>query len=210
METISDLAAIAPNLTFGAEHEFFNRQDGFEGLIGLYSLALLGNPQKMSVSLNDQAMGKGDIGMTDAFATDAQILRYNLKIREDDKNLFPPYYAAPIVRKEILAEHPELEDVLNTLAALINDEAMTELNYQIDVENRDATAAAAEFLQSKGLIYPAFIAFADLPLILVVRLTVYEERLQQAVQLACVSPPWQEVFPATGVFRYVSPLPFIS
>jgi osmoprotectant transport system substrate-binding protein len=152
VETISDLAAVASNLTFGAEHEFFNRQDGFDGLIDVYGLTFRGEPQKMNVALKYQAMGNGDIDVTDAFATDAQILQYNLKVLKDDKNFFPPYYAAPIIRNETLAAHPELEEVLNTLAGLIDDEAMTELNYQIDVENKDVAVVAKEFLQSKGLI----------------------------------------------------------
>lgn len=152
VETVSDLAAVASNLTFGAEHEFFNRQDGFDGLIDVYGLTFRGEPQKMNVALKYQAMGNGDIDVTDAFATDAQILQYNLKVLKDDKNFFPPYYAAPIIRNETLAAHPELEEVLNTLAGLIDDEAMTELNYQIDVENKDVAVVAKEFLESKGLI----------------------------------------------------------
>jgi len=90
--------------------------------------------------------------VTDAFATDSQIIQYNLKILKDDKNFFPPYYAAPIIRKEVLDKHPELENVLNLLAGLIDDAAMTELNYKIDVENQDITAVAKEFLKDNGLI----------------------------------------------------------
>ena len=152
LNTISDLAAVAPDLVFGAEHEFFNRQDGFEGLVDLYGLTFKGEPQKMNISLKYQAIGNGDMDVTDVFATDAQILRYNLKILEDDKNFFPPYYAAPIVRNETLAAHPELEEILNSLAGLINDDVMTQLNYQIDVENKDAAVVAKEFLESNGLI----------------------------------------------------------
>jgi glycine betaine/choline ABC-type transport system substrate-binding protein len=70
----------------------------------------------------------------------------------DDKGFFPPYYAAPIVRKDILEDHPELEEVLNQLAGLVDDPTMTELNYQVDVEGKDVEKAVREFLQSKGLL----------------------------------------------------------
>jgi osmoprotectant transport system substrate-binding protein len=90
--------------------------------------------------------------VTDVFATDGQIRQYDLKILEDDKNFFPPYYAAPIVRKDVLNAYPHLEDVLNMLAGNINDEVMTELNYKIDVEQQQIEKVAKEFLQSKGLI----------------------------------------------------------
>ena len=79
-------------------------------------------------------------------------MQYNLKILEDDKNFFPPYYAAPIIRNKTLEKHPELEGVLNLLAGLIDDEAMTQLNYQIDVENKEVADVAKAFLKSKALI----------------------------------------------------------
>lgn len=152
IETFSDLAAISENFVFGAEHEFFDRQDGFDGLVKAYGMKFMGEPKKMNVSLKYQAIGNGDIDVTDAFATDGQIIQYNLKILEDDKNFFPPYYASPIIRKEVLEKHPELEQILNSLAGLIDDETMTELNYKIDVENQDVKAVAKEFLQEKNLI----------------------------------------------------------
>lgn len=152
IETFSDLAAISENFVFGAEHEFFDRQDGFDGLVETYGMKFKGDPKKMNVSLKYQAIGNGEIDVTDAFATDGQIMQYNLKVLKDDKNFFPPYYAAPIIRKEALDKHPELEDVLNSLAGLIDDATMTELNYKIDVENKDIKAVATEFLKDKGLI----------------------------------------------------------
>ncbi len=152
VETYSDLAAIAGNLVFGAEHEFFNRQDGFDGLVALYGMTFKGEPLKMNVSLKYQAIGNGDMDVTDAFATDGPIRQYNLKVLTDDKGFFPPYYAAPIIRTETLTKYPELEGVLNSLAGQIDDAAMTELNYKIDVEGQSIEAVAKEFLTAKGLL----------------------------------------------------------
>ncbi|HWS30580.1 MAG TPA: glycine betaine ABC transporter substrate-binding protein [Clostridia bacterium] len=152
VETYSDLAAISENLVFGAEHEFFDRQDGYNELTELYGMVFKGDPQKMNVSLKYQAIGNGDIDVTDAFATDGQIMQYNLKILRDDKSFFPPYDAAPIIRSETLEKYPELEEILNALAGLIDDAAMTELNYKIDVEGQDVEDVAKEFLQANGLI----------------------------------------------------------
>lgn len=152
IETFSDLAAISENLVFGAEHEFFDRQDGFDGLVKTYGMKFKGEPKKMNVSLKYQAMGSGDIDVTDAFATDGQIKQYNLKVLKDDKNFFPPYYAAPIIRKEVLEKYPELEQILNSLEGLIDDETMMEMNYKIDVDNQDIKKVAEDFLREKGLI----------------------------------------------------------
>ena len=152
VETYSDLAAVAGELVFGAEHEFFNRQDGFDGLVALYGITFKGEPKKMNVSLKYQAIGSGDMDVTDAFATDGPIRQYNLKVLKDDKNFFPPYYAAPIIRTQTLEKYPELKDILNSLSGLLDDAAMTELNYKIDVEGQEAEAVAKEFLTAKGLL----------------------------------------------------------
>lgn len=152
VETFSDLAKVSENLVFGAEHEFFDRQDGYDGLVETYGLKFKGEPLKMQVALKYQAIGNGDMDVTDAFATDGPIQQYNLHVLKDDKGFFPPYYAAPIIREDTLEKYPELEDVLNSLAGLIDDATMTELNYKIDVEGQEVADVATEFLKSKGLI----------------------------------------------------------
>jgi len=152
VETYSDLAEISENLVFGAEHEFFDRQDGFDGLIEAYDMTFKGEPMKMNVALKYQAIGNGDMDVTDAFSTDGPIKQYNLKILIDDKNFFPPYYAAPIIRNETAEKYPELVDTLNKLAGLIDEAAMTELNYKVDVEGQDVDVVAKDFLKSIGLV----------------------------------------------------------
>lgn len=152
VNTFSDLVSISSNLVFGAEHEFFDRQDGYDGLVDEYSMTFKGEPKKMNVSLKYQAIGNGDMDVTDAFATDGAIKQYNLKVLIDDKGFFPPYYAAPIIKNATLEKYPELEGVLNMLANAIDDEAMTELNYKVDVDGEDIVKVVKEFLESKDLL----------------------------------------------------------
>lgn len=152
VETYRDLIPYAGELVFGAEHEFFDRQDGFDGLVEVYGLQFKGEPMKLNASLKYQAIGRGDMDVTDAFATDGPIKQYNLKILEDDLGFFPPYHAAPIVRKEVLDKHPELKTVLNMLGGKLDDATMTDLNYLVDVEGESVENVATEFLKSMNLI----------------------------------------------------------
>ncbi len=152
VKTFSDLAKISENLVFGAEHEFFDRQDGYDGLVLKYSMKFKGEPRKMNVSLKYQAIGNEDMDVTDAFSTDGAIKQYNLKVLTDDMGFFPPYYAAPIIKNATLEKHPELEDILNALANVIDDAAMTDLNYKVDVEGKDVAKVAKEFLNEKVLL----------------------------------------------------------
>jgi osmoprotectant transport system substrate-binding protein len=94
----------------------------------------------------------GDVDIIPAFTTDGRIERYNLKSTEDDKGFFPPYDAAPIIRQEVLKDHPEVEDTLNELAGQISEKEMSELNAKVDIDKKEPKDVAREFLISKGLI----------------------------------------------------------
>ena len=152
IQSVSDLATFSDQLTFGAEHEFFDRMDGFEGMVETYGLTFKGEPVKMDVSLKYQAMAEDRIQVTDAFTTDGQLITYKLKVLEDDKGFFPPYYAAPIVKNETLKAHPELEELLNKLSGKITDEAMQQMNYQAETEKKPMKDIAIEFLKEQNLI----------------------------------------------------------
>lgn len=152
VETCSDLVAISNELVFGAEHEFFgDREDGYEFLVKAYNYNFK-DAKQLETVLRYQAIGRGDIDVVDAFATDGQIKQYNLHVLQDDKNFFPPYYAAPVVNMKTLEKHPELAEVLNMLSGLLDDETMVDLNYQVDVEKKDYEDVAKQFLLDKGLI----------------------------------------------------------
>lgn len=93
LSTIGDLGPHAGKVVFGAEHEFFNRQDGYQGLIQTYGL-MFRDVAKMGVALKYQAIGEGRVQATDVFTTDSQILSYGLTLLKDDKAYFPPYFDA--------------------------------------------------------------------------------------------------------------------
>ncbi len=65
---------------------------------------------------------------------------------------FPPYYAAPVVRMQILEEHPGIDDALNKLTGLITDTAMSNMNFQVDNDGRKVSEVAREFLISFNLL----------------------------------------------------------
>ena len=106
----------------------------------------------MEPALRYTAIANGSIGVTDVYSTDSQIISNKLKVLEDDKKLFPPYQAAPLMRSESLEKYPELEKALNKLAGKITSDQMAEMNYEVDVEGRPARDVAREFLINEGLI----------------------------------------------------------
>jgi glycine betaine/choline ABC-type transport system substrate-binding protein len=57
----------------------------------------------------------------------------------------------PVIRKETVREHPEVEEAIAQLAGKISDEEMRRLNYAADGKHQDVKEVAREFLRSKGL-----------------------------------------------------------
>ena len=90
--------------------------------------------------------------MTDAYETDAMVLKSDLVRLEDDISFFPPYQAVNVVRNDVYERYPELEEVLKLLDGAITTDEMLEMNYQVDVEGMTAQEVAHNFLVSKGII----------------------------------------------------------
>lgn len=57
----------------------------------------------------------GESDVVDAFATDGLLKKFDLTVLEDDQQFFPPYYAVPVIRSDVLEQYPELEDLLSQL-----------------------------------------------------------------------------------------------
>jgi len=108
----------------------------------------------MDPGLMYRAITDGAVDVIDGFATDGRIPAYGLMVLKDDKEFFPPYYAAPLVRAETLKKHAELENMLNRLAGKFSDQSMQKLNYQVDEKGCKACNVAREFLEAQGLIAP--------------------------------------------------------
>jgi osmoprotectant transport system permease protein len=106
----------------------------------------------MQNSLIYKALNSGAVNVAEVYSTDSQIKQYNLTVLKDDKNLFPPYQAAPLMKESLLKKYPELKKILNKLSGKITDQEMIEMNYDVNVKQEDAAKVAERYLKSKGLI----------------------------------------------------------
>ena len=150
LKTISDLKKVEGQLKAGFTLEFNDREDGNKGLQKVYGLHL--QVSTMEPALRYQAIQSGDIQITDAYSTDAELARYDLVVLQDDKQLFPPYQGAPLMKEALLKKHPELEGILNQLAGKITAEQMSQMNNQVVVEGKSANQVARDFLTQEGMI----------------------------------------------------------
>ena len=151
VKKISDLKALAGGLVFGATIEFLARPDGVPGLTKHYDLKFK-DQKGMDPGLVYKAIAENQVDVISGFATDGRIPAFNLVVLDDDLKFFPPYFAAPVVRMDLLAKAPKVAEVLNRLAGKISDDAMAALNYTVDGKKQDAEAVAKDFLKSQGLV----------------------------------------------------------
>ena len=151
IKSYSDLSKVSDQLIFGAEYDFYEREDGMPGLKDTYGFTFK-DEVEMDIGLKYDAIGSGKVDVINAFSTDGLLLEYDLVVLEDDKYFFPSYYGATLVRNETLQKYPELKDVLEKLSVAISDQEMIRLNYLVDKENLDPKEVAKDYLVEKGLI----------------------------------------------------------
>lgn len=151
IRTYSDLARIAPGLTFGAEYDFFEREDGYDALCEAYGFSFK-QTMDLDIGLKYQAIGQKEIDVMNIFTTDGQLSDADVTVLVDDKQFYPSYLCGNVVRQEALSTYPELSGILLALEGQITDADMADMNYQVDTEGKDPKEVALAFLHEKGLL----------------------------------------------------------
>lgn len=132
----------------GFTAEFMERHDGYPGLKKHYDFSL--KTVELDPGLMYQALRRDKVDVIAGFSTDGRVEAYTLTILQDDRNYFPPYQAAPLVRKDVLQKYPAVRAALNRLKGRITNEIMSSLNYRVDYGKEDPEAVARDFLEKAG------------------------------------------------------------
>ncbi len=157
LSKVSDLVAVAPELTFGAESSFFAQEftDRYWQFIDFYQLNFA-SYSSIDINLKYTAISNGNFDVTEVYTTDGLNRKYDLVILEDDLGFFPEYNGVLVVREGLFDDYaeaaPNLEEVLEKLTGSLTNDAMTNMTYAVDVEEQNAADVAREYLVSKGLI----------------------------------------------------------
>ena len=146
LERISDLVG-RDDLVFAFSNEFLQRDDGWAGLRVAYGFAAA--PAGVDHGLAYQALARGRIDVTDAYATDGDIERYGLRVLADDRDFFPRYLAVPLARDDL---PPEAVAALEGLAGRLSEARMRALNARVSVDGLGFDEVARAFLVEEGLV----------------------------------------------------------
>ena len=133
----------------GLTPEFYGRKDGYLGLKSIYQLKL--NYVIISDAIMYKAIRDGDLDLISGYSTDGRIRAYHLMTLVDNRHIFPPYQAAPLISTQWIRHYPILKEIIQSLSGKINDSIMTELNFEVDFKKKDPNEVALEFLKRNHL-----------------------------------------------------------
>jgi len=153
LETLADLQENASELRFASYSEFQERSDGLPNIEDNYGEMNFEDVRivnDLTLRYRGIEQGESDVGV--GFTTDGQLASEELVVLEDEKNIWPFYYPAPVVRSDVLEENPEVEEILNSVSETLDAEVMRELNGAVDIEGEDPADVAQEHLEAEGLL----------------------------------------------------------
>jgi osmoprotectant transport system permease protein len=85
--------------------------------------------------------------VTDAYSTDGELQRYQLRILEDDLGYFPEYRAATLVKTRASAQ---LKEALAGLGNMLNESQVQALNAEVVLQGRSFAAVAGDFVRANA------------------------------------------------------------
>ncbi|MGH2489297.1 MAG: glycine betaine ABC transporter substrate-binding protein [Candidatus Limnocylindria bacterium] len=156
LETMSDIAPIADQFTWGLPAECPERELCGIGLKDVYGIDVAAIPVENLSACSTamaEALNAGAIQVARVCTTQPEIAQYNLVVLVDDKGLNPAQNLVPVVTQELAdAGGDLLESTLNSVSAELTTEQLIELNLLVTVELQDLEEVAHAWLEDRGLI----------------------------------------------------------
>ncbi|MBF6544072.1 glycine betaine ABC transporter substrate-binding protein [Nocardia brasiliensis] len=134
--------------------EFNVRQDGYPGMARKYDIDT-GKVRKQIVQdpIVYQAVADAkQCRFGSVAATDGRIPALDLVLLQDDRAFFPKYNAAVVMRASFADAHPQVATILEPISQRLTNEAITELNREVDVEGREPAEVARDWMVAEGFV----------------------------------------------------------
>jgi osmoprotectant transport system substrate-binding protein len=156
VETLSEVAAIAGDLTWGLPPECEGRPTCGAGLSDLYGIDV----DTIAVETIDpcspamaEALNTGAIDIGLLCSTQPEVVTYNLVVLEDDQHLQPADNMAPVLTQDLAdAGGDLLESTLNDISMALTTDDLTQLYYSVAVDAQDLADTAQAWLEDNGLL----------------------------------------------------------
>ncbi|MCB0407211.1 MAG: ABC transporter permease subunit [Bdellovibrionales bacterium] len=147
LETISDLVGQS-DLRAGFHFEFYNREDGWTNLAKTYGIKF-NDVKTLDQTLAYEGLARKKLDVISIYSTDGKVVKYDMKVLEDNKKFFPQYEAAYFTQSKL---PEEVKALIAKLSHKIDEEKMIQLNAEVDVDGKPYTEVARRFLIDEGFI----------------------------------------------------------
>lgn len=154
LSKVSDLTAVAKDLTFGGPPECPNREFCAIGLEKVYGITFKTfRPLDGGGPLTVVALEGKQIDVALLFTSDAVIAVKGFVLLEDDKKLQLSDNIVPILRKDVADKGgSDLRTRVNDVSKKLTTAELTELNKQVGVDKKDPKDVAKDWLKKQGLL----------------------------------------------------------
>jgi osmoprotectant transport system substrate-binding protein len=147
LRRISDLAPLAPRLSFGGPPECPQRLLCLSGLRSVYGLAFKRFAPMPSFSVTAAALQEEEIDTGMIVTTDGSLASGDLVLLDDDRHLQPAENVVPVVRDRIVAAYgAAMTRLLNEVTAQLTTKDLIELNRHAE-QGEQPEAVAAGWLR---------------------------------------------------------------
>ncbi|MBP1176355.1 osmoprotectant transport system substrate-binding protein [Paenibacillus sp. PvR133] len=147
--TITDLQKHVSKLRFASQGEVDQRADGIPALEKVYGKFNWKSSKVYDNSLKYEVLKNNEADVAPAYTTEGQLVNKDqFTLLKDDKQVWPPYNLAPVVRDNVLDTNPEIAEVINKVSAALDTETVTALNAKVDVDKKEYEDVAKEFYDS--------------------------------------------------------------
>jgi len=147
LQSLSDLAAHAPQLALASDYEFFSREE-WRSVERAYGLAFR-DRRTMDPALLYQAIAARQVDAVTAYSSDGRIEALGLVVLADPKGAIPPYDAVVLAGARLARESPDVVAAVASLDGAIDASRMRALNRMVDEQRLSAKAAAESFLKGR-------------------------------------------------------------
>lgn len=155
LETLADFARYANGggtVKLAASAEFVDSPGALPAFESAYGFTLASSQLltlvggDTSATLRAAAEHISGVNAAMAYATDGALAVLQLVLLADDKHAQTVYAPAPVIRSAVLAQHPEIEAILDPVFRSLTLARLQQLNARIAADGEQASAVAAAYL----------------------------------------------------------------
>jgi osmoprotectant transport system substrate-binding protein len=154
LQTISDLARVAPTLVFGGPPECPQRPFCLAGLQRTYGLRFkefipldAGGPY----TVDALRTGAVDVGLL--FTTDGEVASNGFVLLGDDRGLQPAENVTPLLRQAVVTRYgPRVTQVVDSVSAVLTTGDLASMNRRVSVDAQPPSSVAARWLKEHHLV----------------------------------------------------------